>query len=52
MQYSTNSEIREKIYRFIFLFSILLCSAILLFFFFFFKDAILTNFGLCFLIYL
>lgn len=48
MQYSTNSEIREKIYRFIFLFSILLCSAILLFFNFLFKDAILTNFWVMF----
>lgn len=44
MQYSLNTEIREKIYRIIFVISILLCSVILLLFNLLLKDAIITNF--------
>lgn len=48
MQYSLNTQIRDKIYGTIFLISILLCSGILLLFNFLFKDAIITNFWVMF----
>ena len=48
MQYSLNTEIREKIYRIIFVISILLCSAVLLLFNLLLKDAIITNFWIMF----
>ena len=48
MQYSLNTEIRENIYRTIFIISILLCSTILLLFNFLLKDAIITNFWVMF----
>lgn len=48
MQYSLNTEIREKIYRIIFIISILLSSAILLLFNFLLRDAIITNFWVMF----
>ena len=43
MQYSLNTEIREKIYRIFFIISIILCSAILLLFNVLLKDVIITN---------
>ncbi len=49
MQYSLNTEIQEKIYRIIFIISILLCSVILLLFNYLLKDAIITNFWIMFL---
>lgn len=49
MQYSLNTEIREKINRSIFIISILLCSAILLLFNLLLRDEIMTNFWIMFL---
>lgn len=48
MKYSINTEIREKIYKIIFVISILICSVILLVFNLLMKNAIINNFWIMF----